>query len=511
MPPGPWMGRSVARLDHGNRGTRLSANTSAIARIDGARRRALALPQAPIVERVEREDVEARDRLHRRMLAYADVVSATVAVALAVWILGDDQLRAATLFGLPLVVIVSKLQGLYDRDDLVVRKTTVDEAPQLFQLATLYTLAFWLLDGALVHGELGKLQILVLWGTIFGAALAGRHVARRLAAAAAPAERCLFIGDATSYARLRDKLEADDINAELVGRLSLQRIAPGGAANGARTADARELEELISWTTAHRVIIEPQTLPPDEMLDLVRAAKGAGVRVSLLPRVLDVVGTSVVFDELNGMTLLGVRRFGLSRSSQLIKRAFDLAGAAAALIAVAPAMALIAFAIKLDSRGPVLFRQTRVGRDGERFCIYKYRTMCADAEARKAELRAQNECAGGLFKIVDDPRITRVGRLLRRSSLDELPQLFNVLLGDMSLVGPRPLVVDEDERITGFDRRRLTLTPGMTGHWQIAGSSRVPLHEMVKIDYLYVAGWSLWSDLKILLRTVPYMLSRKGL
>src|SRR3712207_415914 len=137
--------------------------------------------------------------------------------------------------------------------------------------------------------------------------------------------------------------------------------------------------------------------------------------------------------------------------------------------------------------------------------------MGIDFDARKAELHALNECAGGLFKIADDPRITRIGRLLSRTSLDELPQLFNVLLGDMSLVGPRPLIVDEDERITGFDRRRLALTPGMTGHWQIAGSSRVPLHEMVKIDYLYVAGWSLWSDLKILLRTVPYMLSRRGM
>ena len=119
--------------------------------------------------------------------------------------------------------------------------------------------------------------------------------------------------------------------------------------------------------------------------------------------------------------------------------------------------------------------------------------------------------AVGLFKIADDPRVTRIGRLLRRTSLDELPQLLNVLAGDMSLVGPRPLVVDEDERITGYDRRRLALTPGMTGHWQIAGSARVPLAEMVKIDYLYVAGWSLWSDLKILLRTVPYMLSRRGM
>ena len=172
-------------------------------------------------------------------------------------------------------------------------------------------------------------------------------------------------------------------------------------------------------------------------------------------------------------------------------------------------LAIIA-AIRLDSRGPIFFRQTRVGRDGRRFQMLKFRSMVPDAEARKAALRHLNETEG-LFKIADDPRTTRVGRLLRRSSLDELPQLFNVLRGEMSLVGPRPLVVDEDEKVLGFDRHRLHLTPGMTGHWQILGSSRIPMHEMIGIDYLYVANWSLWTDVKILLRTVPYVLSSRGL
>jgi len=451
--------------------------------------------------------VETRDRLYRRSLAFADVVAVCLALVVCVAVLGDDGLRWTTVLAVPLVVVVGKLFGLYDRDELLVRKTTIDETPQLFQLATLYALLFWLADDVLIDGRLGDTQVLVLWWTLFATALAGRRLARALARHGAQAERVLFVGDAGSYDRLRSKLTQRGLNAKLVGRLSLQRVAR----TGARTADEQELRQLIEWTDAHRVVIEPQTLPAAEMLDFVRAAKSAGVGVSLLPRVLDVVGTSVVFDDLHGVTLLGVRRFGLSRSSRLVKRAFDLAGALVCTLAALPVLAAIAVAIKLDGRGPILFRQTRVGREGRAFRIYKFRTMVPDAEARKAGLRPHNDASDGLFKMEDDPRVTRVGRFLRRTSLDELPQLFNVLRGDMSLVGPRPLVLDEDERITGLDRRRLQLTPGMTGPWQILGSARVPLHEMVKLDYLYVAGWSLWIDVKILLRTIPYVFARRSM
>jgi exopolysaccharide biosynthesis polyprenyl glycosylphosphotransferase len=258
------------------------------------------------------------------------------------------------------------------------------------------------------------------------------------------------------------------------------------------------------------VMIATSQTNPQVTVDLVRAAKAAGVRVSVVPHVFDVVGNSVVFDDLHGLTVLGVREFALSRSSHALKRGFDLLGAGTMLLAVAPVMALIALAIKLDSRGPILFRQERVGKAGRRFRICKFRTMVPDAEQRKAELIGMNE-ANGLFKIEKDPRITRVGRILRKTSMDELPQLFNVLMGEMSLVGPRPLIAAEDRTITGYDRRRLRLTPGMTGHWQIMGSARVPMHEMVKIDYLYVTTWSLFGDLKILARTIPYMLARKGM
>jgi lipopolysaccharide/colanic/teichoic acid biosynthesis glycosyltransferase len=208
--------------------------------------------------------------------------------------------------------------------------------------------------------------------------------------------------------------------------------------------------------------------------------------------------------------MMGVPRFGLSRSSKLLKRSFDLAATCLLLVGVAPLMALIAAVIKLDSRGPILFRQTRMGRDETPFEILKFRSMVDGADAMKDALREHNEARDGLFKIDRDPRITRVGRVLRRTGLDELPQLFNVIAGNMSLVGPRPLVIDEDRYVQGFDRRRLHLTPGITGRWQTLGAARVPLSEMVKIDYLYISNWSPWLDFKIMIETVGYLARGRG-
>jgi lipopolysaccharide/colanic/teichoic acid biosynthesis glycosyltransferase len=170
----------------------------------------------------------------------------------------------------------------------------------------------------------------------------------------------------------------------------------------------------------------------------------------------------------------------------------------------------IAIAIRLDSKGPALFRQRRIGRHGEAFEILKFRSMEEGAEKLRESLSDQNTAGEGFFKVEEDPRVTRVGRFLRAWSLDELPQLINVLRGEMSLVGPRPLVPDEDSLIEGYYRERLDIAPGITGYWQALGSYRVPLFEMVRLDYLYVATWSLWNDLQILLRTIPYVVGRRG-
>jgi exopolysaccharide biosynthesis polyprenyl glycosylphosphotransferase len=460
---------------------------------------------ATISDAPSRRNVGDRDRRYRHLLALGDAGAALSALVIAVTLLGHDALTPALLLAVPLVVVASKVMGLYDRDELVLRKSTLDEAPALFQLSTLYTLVAVLLGPALVDGEgLGRDQVLGLWGSFLVSSLLARFLARDLARRSAPAERCLMVGEGEAAEPIARKLaEGHGLKAELVGQVPLD----GGGDHG---RSMTEVADAIQRHDVHRVILAPRLTDTDSMLDVIRLVKSLGVKVSLLPRVFEVVGSSVEFDDLNGVTVLGVRRFGLSRSSRALKRVVDLVGASLGLLAVAPMMAIIALAIRLESRGPVLFSQTRVGRDGERFRICKFRTMVDGADAMKVMLAARNE-AHGLFKIADDPRITRVGRILRKTSLDELPQLFNVLRGEMSLVGPRPLVVDEDQKVQGWHRRRLHLTPGMTGPWQILGSSRIPLHEMVKIDYLYVANWSFWTDAKILLRTVPYMLSQRGM
>jgi exopolysaccharide biosynthesis polyprenyl glycosylphosphotransferase len=279
----------------------------------------------------------------------------------------------------------------------------------------------------------------------------------------------------------------------------------------ARWQHPEALRGLIERHDVHRVVIAPSSQDADGTVEIVRAAKAAGVRVSMLPRMFEAVGSAVEFEQMDGMTMLGLRRFGLSRSSHAVKRAFDVVVGGAVFVVLAPVIAVLALIVRIDSPGPIFFRQTRVGRDGRPFRIWKFRSMVVEAEALKGRLRERNEVDGGMFKIADDPRVTRVGRILRKTSLDELPQIFNVLTGEMSLVGPRPLVTDEDQLVQGVYRSRLHLTPGMTGPWQILGSTRVPMDEMVGIDYLYVANWSLWADVKLLLRTVPHVLARRGL
>ena len=457
-----------------------------------------------------------RDSIFRRALLGADVLAAVCALVLTFTLTKGtvDRVALEGLAAVPLLLVAAKLAGLYDRDEMLLRKTTLDEAPQLFQLATLCALAMWLGTSLLTTAPVDREQDLLLWVALGALLVMARALARLLAIRVAPPERCLFIGDERSAQMVDAKLSGHcGTNAEVVAYLEMDQLEPWST-DGFSAPRLAEIRDLARALDVHRAIIAPgwgAEADAGQTLNLVRTLKAIGVRVSVLPRMLEVVGSSVEFDELHGVTLMGVRRFELTRSSELIKRLFDLLGALVGLIAVAPLMLIFALAIKLDSRGPVFFRQLRVGRHGRRFYMLKFRTMVDGADELKDELRDLNEAQEGLFKIVRDPRVTRVGGLLRTTALDELPQLLNVVKGEMSLVGPRPLVVEEDERIAGWNRRRLELMPGITGPWQILGPARVPLKEMVALDYLYVANWSLWTDVKLLLRTVPHVLGRRGL
>ena len=459
-----------------------------------------------------------RDAIYRRGLAVADLASAAIAVLIGVPILGNDALNPIALLALPLVLVVGKLTGLYDRDEHLIRKTTLDEVPTLFWVATLYALLIFLAGDKIVDGGFGRDQAVGVWALLFASMVTIRALARNVARKLSGEERCLILGDAeTAEWIMRRFHEAPGLNARVIGRAPLASVfgENGSGANGSngRNGGQRndDLERVLTADRIERAIISPRGGISDDLLNTTRTLKRMGLRVSVLPRLPEVVGSSVELDDVDGITLLAMRRFGLTRSSGAVKRAFDFVGAGLILLVLAPLLATIAVAIKVDSRGPVLFRQRRMGRHGVPFEMLKFRTMVDGAEAQKTALAAQNEAAGGLFKIKDDPRITRVGNRLRQISLDELPQLLNVLRGEMSLVGPRPLVLDEDDMIEGWRRSRLELPPGMTGPWQVFGSARIPLNEMVKIDYLYGANWSLWLDVKTLLRTVPFVLGRRGL
>jgi lipopolysaccharide/colanic/teichoic acid biosynthesis glycosyltransferase len=192
----------------------------------------------------------------------------------------------------------------------------------------------------------------------------------------------------------------------------------------------------------------------------------------------------------------------------MLKRSTDLVISALSLVLLSPLLLLAAIAIKLDSRGPAFFRQPRVGRAGREFSIVKFRTMVHEAETLKEAVAHLNKHAGGdprMFKVPNDPRLTPVGRILRRTSIDELPQLWNVLRGEMSLVGPRPLIPEEAQHVADWGERRLDLKPGITGLWQVLGRSDIPFEEMVRLDYLYVTNWSLWHDLRLICGTLPAM------
>ncbi len=270
------------------------------------------------------------------------------------------------------------------------------------------------------------------------------------------------------------------------------------------------LPQLIEEETVDEVIITLPWMSHRKIMRIVRECAQRQVSARIVPDLFQMSLSQVDVDDLGGVPLIGVREVGFSLSALVIKRAVDIVGAIVCLSAAAPLMALITLAIRIDSPGPSIFRQTRVGLGGQLFEMYKFRSMRQGAEGELEDLRELDEVDGVTFKIKEDPRATHMGRFLRRTSLDELPQFWNVLRGEMSLVGPRPNLPEEVSRYVEWHKKRLQVPPGITGMWQVSGRSLLSFDETVLLDLYYVENWSLWLDCKILLRTVPTVLTGEG-
>nr|MBA3300759.1 sugar transferase [Thermoleophilaceae bacterium] len=454
------------------------------------------------------------DATRRRALAAADCFALTVSYVLLTLLSATDAttvsgllLLAATL---PLWVVLNKFIGLYDRDASVIHKSTLDEIPRLAHSVLLGAVLIWLITPVFTNFDIGRTEIFAFYCATAVLMPASRAIARVLLWQRMAPERCVILGSGEVAARVARKLRAHpEHGARVIGYIDAHE--PGWALHEIpRLGEAEEIDAICREWEVERLIVAFSKHGHGVFLDAIRASKLLNVKITMVPRLFEVMGSAVEIDQLQGMTLLGLRGFQRTRSSLGLKRAIDVAGSAAMLLLLSPVLVLIAIAIKLDSRGPVLYAQRRIGRNNIPFKLYKFRTMDRGADELKSQLAHLNEVSAPMFKIADDPRMTRVGRFLRRTSLDELPQLWNVLSGRMSLVGPRPLIPSEDAAVVGRYRSRLDLTPGLTGPWQVMGRTAIPFSEMVELDYLYVADWSLWNDVKLMMRTMPVVLYRRG-
>jgi exopolysaccharide biosynthesis polyprenyl glycosylphosphotransferase len=458
----------------------------------------------------------SRDCATRRALRLADASALLLALALLLASSPRIVLAPRTLLLAPIVlgvVALFRAYGLYARDVKRISFTTLDELPALFHAFLLACPLVWVATRLTPAPSLRFLDVLTYAAFGISLTLVLRALTRRALARLLGPERVLLAGAGAPVELIARKLTAHpEYGAQPIGVLAGDRGAEEGTVAGLPVLGPltpARLGELAHEQRLDRVVIAHGDLRDGVLLDLLRRCRELRLKVSLLPALLEGIGPSVEIDEIEGMTVLAVNPPVLSRSSRVLKRAMDAAGAAVALVLAAPLMAAIAVAIRLDSHGPALFRQRRVGCNGRRFEVLKFRTMVVDAEARRAALLTQSRNPHWLH-LDHDPRITRVGAVLRHTSLDELPQLWNVLRGEMSLVGPRPLIEDEDAQLDGWARSRIDLTPGLTGLWQVLGRTNIPFEEMVKLDYVYVTNWSLWTDVRLLLRTLPVVLARRG-
>ena len=325
--------------------------------------------------------------------------------------------------------------------------------------------------------------------------------------AAGVRRRVVLVGAGESLVRLRSSLESarNGLSYEFVGVVAPEAV-PGFQLLGQRA----ELAEVLDELEPDELILTEADFDERAVLEVVEQAHRQGVKVRLAPDTTELLVQRGEYVPGQGAPLFELRPPVLTGWDWAVKRGFDLVVSAVVAIVGLPVWALIALAIKLDSRGPILFVDRRIGVGEREFGMLKFRTMVADAPGLQPELEEENEAGGALFKIRDDPRVTRVGRFLRRFSLDEIPQVVNVLKGEMSLVGPRPLPLRDYQLLEDWHRRRYAVLPGMTGLWQISGRSGLTFDDLVRLDFTYLENWSIWLDISIIVKTIPAVVTRRG-
>jgi len=453
---------------------------------------------APITQAAaERIEVRfGRDALLRRILASADL-AAIAAVALVMVVAADGaHVPLMILLSAPVWIVIAKLLGLYDQDQKSMRHLTVDELPRIVVWAFIGATFRSIVTLPFPSLAIDATDRLVVLGSSIVFAFAFRATGRALWRRFTPPERVLIVGDGPTADAVVRKLELfPDLHAEIEGQL-------------ASCADLRD--RLDDLDGVDRIVLASGELD-DELLDyLLPICRLRAVKLTIVPPTRGVFGTATHLGHVADMPLLDYNTWDISQFTLVLKRSFDVAFAAVALIVAAPLFALIALAIVLDDGMPVLFRQVRAGEGGRPFSMLKFRTMVKDAEALLPELVVFDELDHPMFKLRTDPRVTRVGSLLRRTSLDELPQLVNVLRGEMSIVGPRPEQLDLVERYQPEHAFRLKVRPGITGPMQVFGRGELRFEERLAVEREYIENLSLARDARILLLTMPVVFGRRG-
>ena len=441
------------------------------------------------------------------MLVAADllgVIGAGVVVAAST---GQGDLVALSAAMLPLWLVLAKLCGLYDSDHRVLRHLTVDEAPNLIAWATIGTALHVFLLSLLAGRDLAASEAVPFWLTVVVVTPALRAGARATWRRAVSEEGALLLGSGPLESATRRKLDLfRDIHVNAVGVVGDESLGCVEDLDGILSAAIRE----APGGRVDRIIVASQTVSEPLIAELVRVCRREGLKLSVVPPARAMFGTAVQLHHIADLPLIEYSTWDVPRSTMMLKRVMDMVGATVALILLAPVLLALAVAVKLTSRGPVLFVHARSGRDGKPFRMLKFRTMVADAERQLEQLVDIQRIERPAFKLRDDPRVTSVGRFLRRTSLDELPQLLNVLWGDMSLVGPRPEQVELVDRYGPEDRFRLEVRPGLTGPMQVYGRGDLTFDERVAVEREYVENLSLRRDFRILLLTLAAVFRGRG-